>query len=200
MSSSSFNDTYEKFGNFTNGTAGNNTQNENVLTKKVSVYTPLIYVSILIISLLIFGSKYKKNQQIKKNQLPSIFDNDEPRNLYYQLKQMDGIHEKVLQAALLNRGAEAVRRSFKLKEAGPQFEILYKTGAMGDDYYERCQREVKIVEAEFKSCLQEAEMMQKGWAQNYVALCREICFTEALRRRYASIPKRCLLYKKIVSA
>ena len=52
-------------------------------------------------------------------ELPSIFDENEARKLYFEVKQMSEeqtVHEKVIKALLLNRGAEAIRRSFKLKE------------------------------------------------------------------------------------
>ncbi|KAL6945025.1 hypothetical protein ACO0QE_002468 [Hanseniaspora vineae] len=171
------------------------------LKSKISVYTPFIYLAIVIISLYVFSSKYRKRELVKKATLPSIFEDDEPRQLYYEIKALKQdpehkVHDKVLQAALLNRGAEAIRRTFKLKESQPQLEILFKMGVMGDEYHERCEREMKLTDLEFKECVQEAETMQPGFAQNFVNLSREICFNEALRRRYNSIEIR----KQVLSA
>lgn len=179
-----------------NGSQNNSTffeAEEHVETKIVSVYTPMIYSAVLIISLIIFGSQYRKRQIKKLTELPSIFDESDARDLYFDIKQMSEeqpVHEKVVKAALLNRGAEAIRRSFKLKELEPQINILYKNGSIGEEYWQRYQNEVKLVEIEFKQALQDAETFQSGWAQMFVALCKEICFNQALYRRYNSIPKR----------
>lgn len=185
------------------GFEGAEAAGENIV-KSVSVYTPLIYCAILIISLVVFGSQYRKRQIKKLTQLKSIFDEHEARDLYLELKSMqeealetikeggkaNKIHEKVLKAALLNRGAEAIRRSFKLKELAPQVEINYKTGSVGENYWQRYQNEVKLIELEFKETIQEAEALQPGWSQMFVVVAKEICFNQALARRYNSIAKR----------
>lgn len=161
--------------------------------KVISFYTPLVYVSILIISLMIFASQYRKRQIAKMSRLPSLFDEHQARDLYKDIKQLEStekVHEKVLKGALLNRGAEAVRRTIKLKEIAPQIEILYKNGSIGEDYWQRYQTEIKLVDLEFKECIQEAEILKPGWAQLFVTVCKEICFNQALRRRYNAIDKR----------
>ncbi|AQZ09936.1 SEC66 (YBR171W) [Zygosaccharomyces parabailii] len=166
---------------------------EQVETKIVSVYTPLIYSAVLILSLVIFGSQYRKRQIMKKAKLPSIFDENDARDIHLTLKQMNEeqpVHEKVLKAALLNRGAEAIRRSFKMKELEPQINILYKNGSIGEDYWQRYQNEVKLIELEFKQTLEEAQELQPGWLQMFVVVTKEICFNQALARRYNSILKR----------
>lgn len=165
----------------------------HVETKLVSVYTPLIYVGILIISLIVFASQYRRRKIQKMTELPSIFDESDARDIYFDIKQLSetqSVHEKVIKAALLNRGAEAVRRSFKLKELEPQISILYKNGSIGEEYWQRYQNEVKVIEFEFKEALQEAELLQSGWAQLYVGICKESCFNQALTRRYNSILRR----------
>ncbi|AET40934.1 Sec63 complex subunit SEC66 Ecym_7081 [Eremothecium cymbalariae DBVPG len=162
-------------------------------TKKVSFYTPLIYVSILIISLMIFASQYRRKKLEERSRLPSIFDEHDARDLYFELKELsltEKVHDKVLKAALLNRGAEAVRRTIKLKEFTPQMEILYKNGSVGDDYWQRYQNEMKLVDHELKECIQEAESLQPGWPQMFVTVAKEICFNQALHRRYDSILTR----------
>ncbi|SCW03652.1 LAFE_0G15192g1_1 [Lachancea fermentati] len=171
-----------------NETFGGETES-TVEMKSVSFYTPLIYVSVLVISLITFASHYRKKTIKELTELPSIFDESDARDLYFQLKQMKEldnvkVHDKVIKAALLNRGAEAIRRSLKLKESEPQITLLYKNGSVGEDYWKRYQNEVKLVDLEFKETLQEAEMMQPGWAQLFVAVCKEICFNQALKRRY----------------
>lgn len=166
---------------------------EHVETKIVSVYTPLIYVGILIISLIVFASQYRRRKIQQMTELPSIFDENDAKDLYFQIKQISetqSVHEKVLKAALLNRGAETIRRSFKLKELEPQISILYKNGSIGEEYWQRYQNEVKVIEIDFKETLQEAESLQAGWPQLFVTICKEICFNQALSRRYNSILKR----------
>ncbi|CCH59273.1 hypothetical protein TBLA_0B04360 [Henningerozyma blattae CBS 6284] len=190
-----FNETFnnDNYSN-TNGTAFDDTKLEDSIMA-VSVYTPLIYVGILLISLMVFGSQYRKNQVKKLAKLKSIFDEQEAKDLYFELKTLNEsgetkIHDKVLKAALLNRGSEAIRRSLKLKELAPQVEINYKTGSVGEDYWQRYQNEVKLIELEFKETLQEAELLQPGWSQMFVVVAKEICFNQALARRYQSILKR----------
>ena len=170
-------------------------QTETVKIISTSFYTPFVYGAILLIALFYFSKYYKKSKIKKLAQLESIFDEQDARDLYFEIKQMknDGkvkVHDKVLKAALLNRGAENIRRSFKLKELTPQVEILYKNGSIGEDYWKRFQTEIKIVEAELKECIMEAESLQPGWPQLYVTLCQEICFNQALQRRYNSILER----------
>ncbi|AJP97464.1 Sec66p [Saccharomyces cerevisiae YJM1208] len=185
---SEFNET--KFSN--NGTFFE-TEEPIVETKSISVYTPLIYVFILVVSLVMFASSYRKKQAKKISEQPSIFDENDAHDLYFQIKEMsenEKIHEKVLKAALLNRGAESVRRSLKLKELAPQINLLYKNGSIGEDYWKRFETEVKLIELEFKDTLQEAERLQPGWVQLFVMVCKEICFNQALSRRYQSTLKR----------
>ncbi|SCU94706.1 LANO_0E07778g1_1 [Lachancea nothofagi CBS 11611] len=187
-----------------NDTQFNSTFNENdagnVETKAVSFYTPLIYVSILIISLIVFASQYRKKTVQELSELPSMFDESVARDLFFELKQMNElgeakVHEKVLKAALLNRGAEAIRRTLKLKESEPQITMLYKNGCVGEEYWKRYQNEVKLVDLEFKEAIQEAEQMQPGWPQLFVAVSKEICFNQALKRRFQAI----LLRKEVYS-
>lgn len=200
----SFNDTNGYFNNQTysgNGTY-NNTNNgtfsaddETVKIVPTSFYTPFLYGAILLICLFFF-SKYYKQQRIKQlTQLRSIFDEHDARDLYFEIKEMKEagevkVHDKVIKAALLNRGAENIRRSFKLKELMPQVENLYKNGSIGDDYWKSFQTETKVTEAEVKDCIVEAEKIQPGWPQAFLQLCQEICFNQALQRRYNSILER----------
>lgn len=202
----SFNETADGFfhnGNSTYGNDSNNTYNgtftedqeETVKIVPTSFYTPFIYGAILLIALFYF-SKYYKQQKIKKlTQLKSIFDEHDARDLYVEIKEMKEagevkVHEKVLKAALLNRGAENVRRSFKLKELTPQVEVLYKNGSIGEDYWKSFQTEIKVVDADLKECVIEAERLQPGWPKLFLGLCQEICFNQALQRRYNSILER----------
>ncbi|QLQ81523.1 hypothetical protein HG537_0F02840 [Torulaspora globosa] len=166
---------------------------EPVETKMVTVYTPLIYGAVLIVYLMIFATQYRKRRIKALTELPSIFNDNDARRLYFEVKQLDeeqSVHEKVKKAVLLNRGAEAIRRSFKLKELEPQIDILYKNGSIGEEYWQRYQNEVKLTEIEFKETVQEAETLQSGWSQLFVTVCKEICFNQALSRRYNSIFKR----------
>ncbi|CCD24239.1 Sec63 complex subunit SEC66 NDAI_0C05800 [Naumovozyma dairenensis CBS 421] len=201
---SSFNETFEDaFNTTSNGTYTNNTNGTNFngtqfnqepemeeILKNVSFYTPIIYSAILLISLLLFASQYKKSQLKKRTELPSIFDENDARDLYFEIKSMDDVHEKVIKAALLNRGAEAIRRSLKMKELEPQIELIYKNGSVGEEYWQRFQNEMKLMEVEFKDCIQEAEALQPGWVQLFVGNAREICFNQAMQRRFDAIIKR----------
>ncbi|CCC68272.1 hypothetical protein NCAS_0B01880 [Naumovozyma castellii] len=191
-SNSTYEDTFN--GTHSNGTFFTDEETANeVPLPSVSFYTPIIYTAILLISLLIFASQYKKRQIKKRTALPSIFDEDDARDLYLEIKKIsetENVHEKVLKAALLNRGAEAIRRSLKLKELEPQIELIYKNGSVGEEYWQRFQNEVKLVDLEFKQCLMEAESLQAGWVQLFVGNCREICFNQAMTRRYDAITKR----------
>lgn len=183
-----FNSTYS---NSTNGTFTG--AEEKVETIPISFYTPIIYAVILIVSLMIFSRRYKANRIRKLAEQPEIFDEHEAKELYFELQELsttEKIHEKVLKAALLNRGAEAIRRTLKLKELTPQIELMYKNGSVGEDYWERFQAETKFVEVEFRDTIQEAENLQPGWPKMFAALCQEICFNQALSRRYQSILKR----------
>ncbi|CCK68025.1 Sec63 complex subunit SEC66 KNAG_0A03420 [Huiozyma naganishii CBS 8797] len=192
-----------KFGQFYNGTAFNGTgfngtgngtasgaAEETVKLVATSVYTPFVYGAVLLVSLVFFARWYRGEQIKQLQELGSIFDEHDARDLYYELQATEKVHEKVLKAALLNRGAESVRRSFKMKELAPQVESLYKSGSVGEEYWKRFQTELKLIELEFKECLMEAEQLQPGWAQLYVALCQEICFNQAMQRRYHSILDR----------
>lgn len=196
-----FNDTYYYNYNFHyhhNRTYSNNTYTEpeeKVETLDLSFYTPFLYLGILIVSLLIFSRRYRQNRIKKLSQLRSVFDEHYARDLYVELKEIRDsgeakVDDKALKAALLNRGAEAIRRSFKVKELGPQVELLYKNGSIGEDYWERFQNEKKLVELELKEAIQEAEVLQPGWPKTFVPLCQEICFNQAMMRRYQSIAKR----------
>lgn len=183
-------------GNNFNGTSFEEEQPE---IKIISVYTPLIYVSILLVSLMIFASKYRSNKVKKLAELPSVFDEHEARDLYFEIQSMaesENLHEKLIKAALLNRGAEAVRRTIKLKENSVQIELLYKNGSIGDEYWQRYQNEIKLVDLELKECISEAERLQPGWPQIYVALSREICFNQALQRRYDAMLDRKQIFRK----
>ncbi|SCU84747.1 LADA_0D03554g1_1 [Lachancea dasiensis] len=168
--------------------------------KSVSFYTPLVYVSILVISLVLFASHYRKKTVQELTELPSMFDESIARDIYFELKLMNEsgdtkVHDKVLKAALLNRGAEAIRRTLKLKESEPQITMLYKNGCVGEEYWKRYQNEVKLVDLEFKETIQEAELIQPGWPQLFVLVCKEICFNQALKRRFQAI----LLRKDVFS-
>lgn len=192
FNNTSFNGTFN--GTYSNSTNGTFTgSEEKVETIPISFYTPVIYAVILIVSLVLFSKHYKKQRLRQLAEQPDIFDEHDAKELYLELKEMSQtqkIHEKVLKAALLNRGAEGIRRTLKMKELGPQIELMYKSGTVGEDYWERFQAEGKIVEAEFRETIQEAENLQPGWPKIFAALCQEICFNQALSRRYQSILKR----------
>ena len=186
----SFNGTY---GNSTNGNGTFTGAEEKVETIPISFYTPVLYAVVLVVSLVLFSRHYKQQRLRQLAEQPDIFDEHDAEELYREIKEMSQtqkVHEKVLKAALLNRGAEAIRRTLKLKELGPQIELMYKSGTIGEDYWERFKAETKVVEAEFRDSIQEAEALQPGWPKLFATLCQEICFNQALSRRYHSILAR----------
>ncbi|KAH3680900.1 hypothetical protein WICMUC_000043 [Wickerhamomyces mucosus] len=158
---------------------------------KISVFTPLIYVTVLITALVLFSNFYRKRRFNELYKRQPFFGDNLPKELYFQLKNNNlKVNEKVLKAALLRRGAESIRRTIKLKEVTPFITSLYQRGSIGDELWERFQTATKLEELEVQEIIRETEQYKKGWVQKFVPLLQEICFNEALRRRYAAIEDR----------
>lgn len=162
---------------------------------KISVFTPFLYLGIMGGIFAIFASFYKKHRLAKLTKVEPIFEDNFPLQLYLNLKaSMTSLgvkpDEKLLKAALLRRGAEAVRRSMKLKENEAAYQRLYQEGLIGDEVYKQYEFETKFQELEIKEIVQEVESIKPGWSQTFFATVQEVCFNEALRRRLYSIEKR----------
>ncbi|ODQ61820.1 hypothetical protein WICANDRAFT_59895 [Wickerhamomyces anomalus NRRL Y-366-8] len=158
---------------------------------KISVFTPIIYVTVMITALVIFSINYRKKKLNALYSRKPFFNRNIPKELYFQLREQDPKpNEKVLKAALMRRGAESIRRTIKLKEVQPFITALYQKGSIGDDLWERYQAATKLEELEVQELVQEAEKYKKGWIPKFVPLLQEICFNEALRRRYNAIEDR----------
>lgn len=158
---------------------------------KISVFTPLIYVTVVITALVIFSINYRKNKLNALYQRKPFFPRNLQKDLYFQLRDSDPKpNDKVLKAALLRRGAESIRRTIKLKEVQPYITALYQKGSIGDDLWERYQTATKLEELEVQEIVMETEKYKKGWVPKFVPLLQEICFNEALRRRYNAIEDR----------
>lgn len=184
--------------NFTNSTTEEPIIEEVV--SKISVFTPLIYLAILITALVVFSNVYRSRRLKEFTQRKAFFGENIPKKIYLQLLALSNeekVNEKVLKAALLRRGAESIRRTIKLKEVTPFVTALYQKGSIGDEVWQRFQTAQKLEELEIQEIVRETEKYKKGWVQKFVPLLQEICFNEALRRRYASINIRNLeLLKK----
>lgn len=158
---------------------------------KISVFTPLIYVTVVITALVIFSINYRKRKLDALYHRKPFFPRNLQKDLYFQLRDSDPKpNDKVLKAALLRRGAESIRRTIKLKEVQPYITTLYQKGSIGDDLWERYQTATKLEELEVQEIVQETERYKKGWVPKFVPLLQEICFNEALRRRYNAIEDR----------
>lgn len=133
------------------------------------------------------------------SKIEPIFPENHTHSLYLFLKQQytnpdatkeSKPHEKVMKAALLRRGVEAIRRSLKLKEIEPSFNRLYQEGLIGDEMFKNFQFQAKFQEMDLKEIVQECETYKKGWVNQFFPVAQEICFNEALRRRLASMDER----------
>ena len=166
---------------------------------KISVFTPIIYVSILLGVFVVFLVVYRKKRLRKLQAFEPLFGPNRPAELYDFMKMQainPGVpkeqkpHEKVLKAALLRRGVEAVRRLMKLKEFEPTFTRLYQEGLIGDDIHQQYGIQVKFQELELQDIVKDVEGFKKGWAQTFFPTAQEICFNEALRRRLYAMDDR----------
>ena len=166
---------------------------------KISVVTPLIYVGVLLGAFVMFSIFYRRNKIQKLAEIEPIFKENHPASLYAFLKLQyvdpevpkdQKPHEKVMKAALLRRGVEAIRRSLKLKENEPIFNRLYQERLIGDDVFRQFEFQAKFQEIEIKQIVQECESYKKGWAQLFFPVAQEICFNEALRRRLNAMTER----------
>lgn len=163
--------------------------------KNISILTPIIYVSLLLFSLVYLQKYIAQKNQAKSLETPSIFeDNYKPREIYYAIKEdkfqsnngSNKIDDNLLLSALIHRGASVIRYKIKLTETKQTFDILYKLGSMGEDFFERYEREFKLIELELQDCVREYGILTKSTnAQTFMELCQNVCFNEAIKRRFA---------------
>ncbi|XBW36440.1 hypothetical protein QEN19_002018 [Hanseniaspora menglaensis] len=185
----SFNSTSDGF----NGTESNSSQQASI--KKISIFTPIIYVSLLLYSLIYLQKYVAKKKHAKSIETPSIFeDNYKSREIYYAIKESkfetsngsNKIDDNLILSALIHRGASVIRYKIKLTETKQTFDILYKLGSMGEDFFERYEREFNLIELELQDCIKEYAMLTKSTnAQKYMEICQNACFNEAIKRRFA---------------
>lgn len=192
----SFNSTFENGTRFNSSSFESEADAANVQYKNISILTPIIYVTVLLCSLMYLQKYVSAKKHQKSMQTPSIFeDNYRPREVYYAIKEKqyntsngsDKIDESALLSALIHRGASVFRYKIKLNETKQTFDILYKLGSMGEDFYERYEREFKLIELELEDCIREyAELTKnKQSPQRFAEFCQNICFNEAIKRRVA---------------
>ncbi|CDK28136.1 unnamed protein product [Kuraishia capsulata CBS 1993] len=164
---------------------------------KISVYTPIIYVVVMITALVVFSVVYRRRNVKHLQEMKPFFPENIPREIYFQLKyQEPKPNDKVLKAALIRRGSEAIRRMMKLRENQQHVKLLYERGSIGDELFLRHQFASKIQELELQELGLEAESYKQGWAPTFFAVCQEVTFNEALRRRVKAVDER----KQVLSA
>ena len=192
----SFNSTFENGTHFNSSSFESEADATNIQYKNISILTPIIYVTVLLCSLMYLQKYVSTKKHQKSMQTPSIFeDNYRPREVYYAIKEKqyktsngsDKIDENALLSALVHRGASVFRYKIKLNETKQTFDILYKLGSMGEDFYERYEREFKSIELELEDCIREYAELTKGKQnpQRFAEICQNVCFNEAIKRRVA---------------
>lgn len=162
------------------------------VASNVSIVTPVVYVTVLLITFVIFSILYRRRELSKLQNMRPVFNENVSKEMYEELKAQDDpkVNDKVLKAALIRRGGEAIRRMFKLKETEPFVNQLYMKGYIGDDDHERFKIQSKLQELEMNELAQEAESYKKGWAQTFFPVCQESMLNEALRRRVNAFDDR----------
>ncbi|KAG7827602.1 hypothetical protein KL920_004365 [Ogataea angusta] len=158
-------------------------------SSSISIYIPIVYVVVLLTTLVLFSVAHRRKKLSKLVSMKPIFKDNYQREMYLQLKNQTEpkVNDKVLKAALIRRGAEAIRRMIKLKEIQQYVNVLYQRGSIGDDVYESFKLQSKLQELELNELAMEAESFKKGWAQTFFPVCQEVTINEALRRRLNSL-------------
>lgn len=188
------------------GTMSNNTTAEDALdfvkeTVKISVFTPIIYVGILMTAFIAFSINHRKRRLRQLAQIEPLFPENECANLYALVKHMSlqpnlsplqKPGPAVLKAALLRRAGEAIKRSMKLKEFEGAFEKLYHDGLIGDDIYKQHELQTKVQELELQDIVNEATALKADWVDTFFPVAQEICFNEAMRRRFYAMEERAI--------
>ncbi|VEU23943.1 DEKNAAC105193 [Brettanomyces naardenensis] len=161
-------------------------------SSNISVYTPIAYISVLFITFVVFSILYRRRKLNKLRSMKPVFHENKAKEMYLQLRDQTDpkVNDKVLKAALIRRGSEAIRRMFKLKECESYMNILYMKGYIGDEDHERFKIEKKLQDLELSELAAEAESYKKGWAQTFFPVCQEATMNEALRRRLKSVEER----------
>lgn len=165
----------------------------------ISVFTPIIYLGLVLTCFIAFSIIYRRRKVNQFTKVVPIFGENYNSEIYSFLKEKytdpdvpkeEKPHEKVMKAALLRKGVEAIRRSLRLKEAEPVYKQLYQNGLIGDDVFQQFNIQVKFQELEIKEIVQDCEGYKKNWSQLFFKVAQEICFNEALRRRLNAIDGR----------
>ncbi|GMF81940.1 unnamed protein product [[Candida] boidinii] len=125
---------------------------------KISIYTPIIYVAVLLTTFIIFSIYYRKRKVQKLANMEPFFPENIQKDMYYELKDEDPKpNDRVLKAALIRMGSEALRRMIKLRESQQYVKVLYQKGSIGDELNENYKIALKIQEVELQSAAVEAE-------------------------------------------
>ena len=154
----------------------------------IGLAVPFAYLGILIGSLMTFSSLYRKrqvgqyfrgciilkllskwraNERIAKSAaLEPWFKSHLQRDIYLSLlhtepepgEKSPAIPDSVLKAALLDRAVEDTRRILSLRSSKPALNTLIQKGSVGDDLWQRFQREEKTMEEEVRDVAAEVHI------------------------------------------
>lgn len=172
---------------------------EETQVLRISIYTPLIYVAVVTTAFVAFSIFYRRRRLAKMLNVEPIFGRNYSLELYTSVKDryFDKLlpkegrpPEKVVKAALLRRGVEAIRRSLKLKENEPVFNKLYQDGLIGDDVFRQFELQNKVQQLELQEIVEECQKFSKEWPAMFFPVAQEICYNEALRRRLHAMDDR----------
>lgn len=182
-----------------NNTTAEDAQDFIKQTAKISVFTPLVYVGILMTAFIFFLLNHRQRRLRELAKIEPLFPENDCANLYATLKSMSTQDDlpalqrpskAVLKAALLRRAGEVIKRSIKLKEFEQTFEKLYHDGLIGDDIYKQHDIQSKLQELELQDIVHEATELKADWVNTFFPVAQEICFNEAMRRRFYAMEER----------
>lgn len=113
----------------------------------------------------------KANERTAKSAaLEPWFDSHLQRDIYLSLlhtepepgEESPAIPDSVLKAALLERAVEDIRRILSLRTAKPALNTLIQKGSIGEDLWQRFQREEKEMEEEVRDVVTEVQILSQG--------------------------------------
>ena len=125
----------------------------------VTFIAPISYVAVLIGSLIAFSSLYRKRKGAKAASLEPWFPQHTARDLYLSLLHLEGdkaVPDTVLQAALMLRAKEDIKRAMTLAQSKNSLQALLQKGCVDDDLWTRFIRadgEIQEVSCWLQACV-----------------------------------------------
>lgn len=156
-----------------NGTSQTNqTTQDAILQTLKGLSVPIGWFGTLILAMIIFSRIYRGRKQAEVLSTEPWFPNHKSRDLYISLLQSssDGtaeIDDKILQAALLNRAKEDVKRIWALRDHKQALQTLIQKGALSESTATKFAAAEKELEAEILEVATEAATFRQGW-QAYI--------------------------------